>query len=64
MMVPIRCFSCGKPVAQYWEEYREGIENGEDSKELLDSFGLERYCCRQVLISHKDLIEDVAKLKV
>ena len=26
MIIPIRCFSCGKPVAQLWEEFKERTE--------------------------------------
>lgn len=64
MMVPIRCFSCGKPVAQFWDDYQAGLKKGKRSKELLDSFGLERFCCRQTLLTHADVIEQIAQFKV
>ncbi|QQG40306.1 MAG: DNA-directed RNA polymerase subunit N [Candidatus Aenigmatarchaeota archaeon] len=63
-MVPIRCFSCGKPVAQYWDDYKNGLKKGKKSKELLDSFGLDRFCCRQTMIAHADIIGQVAQFKV
>lgn len=25
MIIPIRCFSCNKPIAHLWEEYSEAI---------------------------------------
>ena len=63
MIIPIRCWTCGKPVAQLYEEYAERVAKGEDPKEVLDELGLERYCCRAVLIGHVDLVETVAEFK-
>ena len=63
MIIPIRCFSCGKPIAQDWEEYQERVAKGEDPKKLLTSLGYERYCCRRMFVSHAESIEDVIKHK-
>ena len=59
MMVPVRCFTCGKVVGSLFEDYKQRIERGESPKSALDALGLERYCCRKMLISHAELIEDV-----
>lgn len=59
MMIPIRCYTCGKVIAQYYEEFIEGIKTGKETKEMLDSFGLTRYCCRRMLITHVELIDDI-----
>ncbi len=32
MIIPIRCWSCGKPIAHLWEEYEERVAKGEDKK--------------------------------
>ena len=63
MIIPVRCFSCGKPIAQLWEEYKKRVEEGENSKKVLDELGLERFCCRSVFLGHTDLIELVSKFK-
>lgn len=63
MIIPIRCFSCGKPIAHLWEDYKKRIAAGEDSKKVLDELGVERYCCRSVFLGHVDLIETVSKFK-
>ena len=63
MIIPIRCFSCGKPVAHLWEQYAERIGKGENRKKVLDDLGLERYCCRALFMGHIDLLETVAKFK-
>ena len=63
MIIPIRCFSCGKPIAQEWEEFKRKVDNGAEVKQAMDEAGLERYCCRSQFLGHIDLIEDVAKFK-
>lgn len=63
MMVPIRCFSCGKPLAHLWETYDERVKAGEERKKVMDDLGLERYCCRATFLGHIDLIDQIAKFK-
>ena len=62
IIIPIRCMSCGKPVAHLWEEFQEKIK-AEDKKKVLDELGLERYCCRAIFLGHVDLIDMVAQFK-
>jgi len=67
----VRCFSCGNVVSQAYEEYKKrfieyqkSIDSEEEPKEtpkqILDDLGVERYCCRRMIISHVDLLEDAA----
>jgi DNA-directed RNA polymerase subunit N len=63
MIIPIRCFSCGKPIAQSWEEYLERTGRGEDPGKVLDVLGHGRYCCRRMFISHSDVFDEVMKHK-
>jgi len=63
MIIPIRCFSCGKPIAHLYKNFKERVEKGEDPKQVLTDLGLNKYCCRSVFISHVDLLETVAKFK-
>lgn len=64
MIIPVRCFSCGKVVGQMYEEYVKRTTAGEDPKKVLDSLGLKRYCCRQLFIGHVDLLKEVSKFKI
>jgi len=63
MIIPIRCFSCGKPIGQLWEEYNKQVEQGKDPKKVFDELGLERYCCRALFLGHIDLLEKVSQFK-
>jgi len=64
MIIPVRCFSCGKVVGHLWEEYKKRVENGEKPEKVLDSLGLERYCCRTLFLTHIDLIREIAKFRI
>jgi len=59
MIIPIRCFTCGKPIAHLWEEYTERTEKGQNPEEVLDDLGLERYCCRRMLLTQVDIIDNL-----
>ncbi len=59
MIIPVRCFTCGKPIGQMWGEYCKKVEKGEDPGKVMDSLGLERYCCRRMMLTHADLIDDL-----
>jgi DNA-directed RNA polymerase subunit N (RpoN/RPB10) len=63
MIIPVRCFSCGKPIGHLWEQFKHRIAEGENSKTVLDDLGLERYCCRSMFLGQTDLIELIGKFK-
>ena len=52
-MIPMRCYSCGKPLSQYWETYKKEIKE-KSPKEILDKLGLQRYCCRAIFLGTVD----------
>jgi len=69
MIIPVRCFTCGKIIADVFEEYKKRyeeykkiVESGETPKEtpkqILDDLGLDKYCCRRMILTHVDLLED------
>lgn len=60
MMIPVRCFSCGRVVGSAYEQYKARVAQGEDPKTAMDSVGLKRYCCRRMLVSQVDIIDDAA----
>lgn len=63
MIVPVRCFSCGKVVGSLWDKFNKMVEEGKPVKDALDELGLKRFCCRGTLMSHVDSIDVVAKFK-
>ena len=63
MLIPIRCFSCGFPIAAFKEDFDKEVASGKKADEVLNKMGINRYCCRRMLISNVSLIEDIAKFK-
>ena len=59
MIIPVRCFTCGKVLGHLHEEYSNRVAAGEQPKDVLDSLGLERYCCRRMFLTHVELIDEV-----
>jgi len=64
MLIPVRCWSCGKVIAHIYEQYKQAISDGEDPQKTFDDIGLERYCCRRMLVGHVDLIDDIAPFSI
>ena len=63
MIIPIRCFSCGKPIAHLWEDYKKRVTKGENAKKVMDDLGLSRFCCRAMFLGQNDMYKEVSKFK-
>lgn len=57
MIIPVRCFTCGKVIGNKWEAYLGLLQAEYTEGDALDALGLKRYCCRRMLLGHVDLIE-------
>ncbi len=62
MIIPIRCFSCGAVIADKYEKFKERTKK-ENPKNVLDSLGIERYCCRRMILSQVDFIDEVIQFE-
>jgi DNA-directed RNA polymerase subunit N len=60
-MIPIRCFTCGALVADKWEEFAKHVKEGEEPGKVLDAMGVKRYCCRRMLLSHVEIIDEILR---
>lgn len=63
MIIPVRCFACGKVIGSFWEKYQKLLSEGKSIKDALDELGLKRYCCRGAIMSHVENIDIVGKYK-
>tara|TARA_Y100000589_G_C26592921_1_gene403145 strand:- start:163 stop:369 length:207 start_codon:yes stop_codon:yes gene_type:complete len=68
MIIPMRCFTCNKLIADKWIEYKKKVEQNKnkdgtpkkDLQQILEKdFGLKRYCCKRMLTTHVELINDI-----
>lgn len=63
MMEPVRCFSCGKPLADKYEKFKERVEEGEDPEEVFEDLGIERYCCRRMIFASIDATDEMIEFE-
>ena len=59
MIIPVRCFSCGAVVADKLETLESRTSNGESPADILDDLGVKRYCCRRMLLTTVETIQQV-----
>jgi DNA-directed RNA polymerase subunit N len=74
MIIPIKCFTCGKVIADKWVYYdREVKKLVEQAKrkdpdvdeddisraKILDDLHLHRMCCRRHMLGHVDLMDRI-----
>lgn len=64
MIIPVRCYTCGKVIADKWRAYekRTKTEDGKDKgapekAKVLDELGLKRICCRRMFIANVDVMD-------
>ncbi|HEW93360.1 DNA-directed RNA polymerase subunit N [Candidatus Geothermarchaeota archaeon] len=58
MITPVRCFTCGSVIGDKYEKFIKLVEEGMDPKEALDKLGVKRYCCRRMLLTHVEIIDE------
>jgi DNA-directed RNA polymerase subunit N (RpoN/RPB10) len=67
MIIPVRCLECGKTIGNKWEPYCKliaDVKDGGEGKsidEALTILGLIRGCCRNMLMTHVEAIDDMLK---
>ncbi|MCL4341692.1 MAG: DNA-directed RNA polymerase subunit N [Candidatus Thermoplasmatota archaeon] len=68
MIIPVRCFSCGKVISSHSVKFdrkmseirKTGREPTPDEiSKTMDELGVTRYCCRRMILSHVDLIDEI-----
>ncbi len=82
MIIPVRCYTCGKLLSNKEKTYKQIIYrkkialkrdindesvlniNDKDIKktpegEALDEIGLTRYCCRKIMMTNVELINEI-----
>lgn len=52
-MLPIRCFTCGKVLGNKYEKFN----NYKDKEQAYNDLGIQRYCCKTILLTNIDTSE-------
>lgn len=57
MIIPVRCFTCGKVIGNKWDMYVQLVRQQYAEGDAMDHLKLNRYCCRRMILTHVELIE-------
>ncbi|MHA1474760.1 MAG: DNA-directed RNA polymerase subunit N [Promethearchaeota archaeon] len=61
MIIPVRCFSCGKLIADKYERYIELMGENHPIEEIWKELGISRFCCKRMFASHVEIVDDLLK---
>ena len=75
MIIPIRCMSCGKMIADKWRYFQNELKKEKGSsdryyfdgntnpdtpeKKIMDALNLKRPCCRKHFLTQIDLMDHI-----
>ena len=59
MLIPVRCFTCGNLIADKFDDYQTKLKVGEDPEKVLNELQINRYCCRRMLLTTVETIQQV-----
>ena len=59
MLIQVRCFSCGNLIADKFDDYQTKLKAGEDPEKVLNDLEINRYCCRRMLLTTVETIQQV-----
>jgi DNA-directed RNA polymerase subunit N len=59
VLIPVRCFTCGNLIADKYDDYQNRIKAGEEPVKVLDSLGLKRYCCRRMMLTTVETMQQI-----
>lgn len=63
MIIPVRCFTCGKVLGNKWNEYLK-LNKKNSPEESMDKIGLKRMCCRRMILCNVELIDNLLKYEL
>ena len=59
VLIPVRCFSCGNLIADKFDDYQTKLKAGENPEKVLNELQINRYCCRRMLLTTVETIQQV-----
>jgi len=59
VLIPVRCFTCGNLIADKFDDYQTKLKAGEDPEKILNELQINRYCCRRMLLTTVETIQQV-----
>ena len=57
MIIPIRCFTCGKVVANKWQTFQNKQKEGIPNEQIFKDLDIKRYCPRIICVEISPLVD-------
>lgn len=64
MIIPVRCFTCGKVIAQKYNRYVELQNAGVPVPAIYQDIGITKMCCKRMFCSHANAVDNFAEYTV
>ena len=61
MLLPVRCFTCGKVLGNKWKKLEELTAQHAEMLVIYRELGLERYCCKKVIMTFVSTLDTLLK---
>ena len=62
-MKPIRCYTCGKVLGNKWCTVEKKLAEGMPMKEVYETIGISRYCCKRTVLASYDTTTHLPSLR-
>jgi DNA-directed RNA polymerase subunit N len=59
VLIPVRCFTCGNLIADKFDDYQTKVKAGISPEKVLNDLAINRYCCRRMLLTTVETIQQV-----
>jgi len=61
MIIPVRCFTCGKVIANKWIKWVQMTNEKIPAEQRFQILGLTRYCCKKMILTNTEVIDHILK---
>jgi len=60
MLIPVRCFTCGKVLGNKENLYKQLLENNVPIDQIYKALGIKRACCKRILLTNVNVADKMA----
>lgn len=61
VMIPPRCFTCNAVIGHKFTDFIKSKDDTGQYGSLLDEIGVKRICCRRMLLTHVEIVDEICK---
>ena len=61
MIIPVRCFTCGKVTGNKYTQYKTLLEAGMNFDDIMKEINMTRMCCKRMFHTQVDCADEFAQ---